>query len=63
MYLLTSLELPPHYLPWGEWSSCSRSCGGGITTRTRNCSKEGLCAELGESEQREHCNVFKCNGK
>lgn len=58
-----STELPPHFLPWSEWSNCTRNCGGGITSRTRNCSKEGQCSHLGELEQREHCNVYKCNSK
>lgn len=27
----------PYWGGWEKWSACSRSCGGGVTTQTRNC--------------------------
>ena len=34
-----------------------------MTSRNRTCSKENMCSHLGEYEQKEYCNVEKCNGK
>ncbi|XP_036410900.1 SCO-spondin [Megalops cyprinoides] len=31
--------------PWSQWSSCSRSCGAGVTSRRRNC----VCDEGGDT--------------
>lgn len=52
------------YGPWGEWSGCSHSCGGGLITRQRKCDnpepKNGgkLCLE--HSEEFQYCNTPKC---
>lgn len=27
----------PYWGGWHRWSACSRSCGGGVTTQTRDC--------------------------
>ena len=31
-------------------------------SRSRSCSKDDMCSHLGEYEQKEYCNVEKCNG-
>lgn len=52
--------------PWGPWSSCSRSCGGGLRSRTRACDQpppQGLgdyCE--GPRAQGETCQVLPCPG-
>ncbi|XP_037691794.1 SCO-spondin-like [Choloepus didactylus] len=50
--------------PWGPWSSCSRSCGGGLRSRTRACDQpppQGLgdyCE--GPQAQGEACRAVPC---
>ncbi|XP_016050982.1 PREDICTED: SCO-spondin [Miniopterus natalensis] len=50
--------------PWGPWSSCSRSCGGGLRSRTRTCDQpppQGLgdyCE--GPQAQGEACQAGPC---
>lgn len=49
---------------WSEWSECSRSCGGGVITRERECSRPlpqygGKTCE-GESQIYKMCNVQEC---
>uniref|UniRef100_H0VSR4 SCO-spondin n=1 Tax=Cavia porcellus TaxID=10141 RepID=H0VSR4_CAVPO len=55
--------------PWGPWSSCSRSCGGGLHSRTRACDQPppeglGLFCEgpqaQGETCQAQPCPVTNC---
>lgn len=43
---------------WGSWSSCSRTCNGGIRTRTRSCVGGSSC--IGSNIQEEDCNVQVC---
>ncbi|CAG9860823.1 unnamed protein product [Phyllotreta striolata] len=42
---------------WGDWSSCSVSCSGGIQQRIRHCN--GMKCNGFNVEQR-HCNMFSC---
>ncbi|CAL1275078.1 unnamed protein product [Larinioides sclopetarius] len=46
--------------PWGEWSPCSGSCGGGIQQRRRQCDGSGKCSN--EEGQQRTCNMFPCTG-
>lgn len=52
--------------PWAPWSSCSRSCGGGLRSRTRACDQpppQGLgdyCE--GPQAQGEACQALSCPG-
>ncbi|XP_052699211.1 SCO-spondin-like isoform X2 [Crassostrea angulata] len=50
--------------PWGEFSECSTSCGGGIKTRIRTCThpapRYGGLACPGKSHDTLHCNDHHC---
>ncbi|KAH0520309.1 SCO-spondin [Microtus ochrogaster] len=59
-----------NWSPWGPWSGCSRSCGGGLRSRTRACDQpppqglgdfcEGPQAQ-GEACQAHPCPVTNCS--
>jgi len=49
----------PEWNDWGAWSSCSRTCGEGLTTRRRYCLFGGPCP--GEKEEKKACNTNKCD--
>lgn len=55
---------------WGKWSSygsCSKTCGGGVKERTRQCNnpapKHGGSKCPGADQQVTHCNVYRCPGQ
>ncbi|NWR10932.1 PPN protein, partial [Paradoxornis webbianus] len=48
---------------WGEWSQCSRSCGGGVSFRQRRCYSqrtEGPPSCVGPAQSYQSCNVQNC---
>ncbi|NXN01937.1 PPN protein, partial [Sylvia borin] len=48
---------------WGEWSKCSRSCGGGVSFRQRRCYSqrtEGTPSCVGPARSYQSCNVQNC---
>ncbi|NWR50760.1 PPN protein, partial [Regulus satrapa] len=48
---------------WGEWSKCSRSCGGGVSFRQRQCYSqrtEGPSSCIGPTRSYRSCNVQNC---
>ncbi|XP_071953058.1 A disintegrin and metalloproteinase with thrombospondin motifs 3-like [Antedon mediterranea] len=52
---------------WSPWTQCSYPCGGGVTSRTRECSNPrpengGRYCE-GEMDEFKVCNKEKCKGK
>ena len=53
------------YTVWGEWNSCSKTCGGGYKARTRFVSEEpmhnGTCLE--SMTDIDSCNTELCQGK
>uniref|UniRef100_UPI0025403722 papilin n=1 Tax=Euleptes europaea TaxID=460621 RepID=UPI0025403722 len=48
---------------WGEWSDCSRSCGGGVSARQRRCYSQradGGSSCVGPSRSYRSCSVQNC---
>ncbi|NXB93201.1 PPN protein, partial [Vidua chalybeata] len=48
---------------WGEWSKCSRSCGGGVSFRQRHCYSQrtgGPSSCVGSTRSYRSCNVQNC---
>ncbi|NXB99164.1 PPN protein, partial [Orthonyx spaldingii] len=48
---------------WGEWGTCSRSCGGGVSFRQRRCYSqrtEGPSSCVGPTRSYRSCNVQNC---
>ena len=50
------------YSEWGDWESCSATCGGGTMKRTRTCTDptNGGAACVGLTEETVNCNNFVC---
>ena len=54
------------YSNWSSYSACSKSCGGGIKTRSRSCTKPKPehggknCNSLGASKSTAACNLNAC---
>lgn len=50
-----------NYGPWSAWTLCSKSCGGGVRSRVRNCTNPAPafggndCSALGEPQESEPC--------
>ncbi|XP_074627228.1 uncharacterized protein LOC141885237 isoform X4 [Acropora palmata] len=55
-----------NYSDWSDWSTCSRSCSGGIKTRKRECINPSPryggrdCKEIGSATEKVHCNPDPC---
>lgn len=68
MATMEELQIPVDgsWGPWAPWSSCSRSCGGGITSTHRFCSRptprNGGRFCRGERLRFRSCNVGECPG-
>ena len=59
-----------NYGPWSTWTLCSKSCGGGVRSRVRNCTNPapafgGMdCSALGEPQESEPCKTRQiCPGQ
>ncbi|CAL1531650.1 unnamed protein product [Lymnaea stagnalis] len=46
--------------PWGDYSSCSRTCGGGVQSRGRRCLSSNNSKCQGQSIQYQSCSVQNC---
>ncbi|XP_064613600.1 uncharacterized protein LOC135477432 [Liolophura sinensis] len=55
---------PPEWSTWSAWSTCSATCNGGVTTRTRTCTKSGKTNKDedcdGEPLESAACNTDSC---
>ena len=70
-----TISIPPKllHLPvdggwseFGDWSTCSKTCGGGTKTRTRTCTdpapNHGGADCVGEDTESQNCNTHFCPG-
>ncbi|XP_061194688.1 A disintegrin and metalloproteinase with thrombospondin motifs adt-2-like [Saccostrea echinata] len=48
---------------WGQWSSCSKQCGGGKRSRSRQCSSTGNLPCSGDTKEEQDCNKHTCPPK
>ena len=61
MVSFTVKPIDGNYGPWSVWTRCSKSCGGGVRSRVRNCTHPapafgGMdCSALGEPQESEPC--------
>ena len=61
----TNCSIDGYWLPWGSWSDCSQSCGGGLKSRTRQCHQPENGGEpcVGSSYETASCNTQACEGE
>lgn len=68
MLLLIVSSVDGGYSSWGQWSSCSVTCGGGTRSRSRTCTNPPPqfggkdCSGLGSSSESEACERQCCSG-
>ena len=65
LYLTKKKIVSLCFSSWGTWSGCTKSCGGGIQTRSRSCSIDSSNyndANRPLTEQ-QSCNNLNCPGK
>ncbi|XP_077969187.1 uncharacterized protein LOC120345048 isoform X12 [Styela clava] len=46
--------------PWGNWSKCSVTCGGGTKERSKYCTTPGVLESRCVRTRRRPCNIKKC---
>ena len=57
------------YSDWGPYGKCSKTCGGGVKTRSRTCTNPPPsnggedCSALGLDTSTRECNIDDCAGK
>ena len=55
-----------NYTEWSDWSDCSVTCGGGVQTRSRNCTnppprgRGKNCDSLGPTKGTQKCSEWPC---
>lgn len=68
MLLLIVSSVDGGYSSWGQWSSCSVTCGGGTRSRSRTCTNPPPqfggkdCSGLGSSSESDACERQCCSG-
>ena len=52
-----------HYYPWGQWGTCSKTCGTGSRSRSRSCNSTVplACAHEGPTVETEECYERYCS--
>ena len=67
MYFLSSLIVNGGWSEWGAYRACSKSCGGGTQSRSRQCNNpspaHGGHNCSGASSDLRSCNELECPGK
>ena len=51
---------------WQSWSSCDKSCGGGVKSRMRSVIQPAVCGGReceGSDTEIGHCGTYPCPGK
>ena len=62
--LVTCYHFASGLQPWGQWSSCSASCGNGVHWRQRTCSNGTLTSCIGNERSVEQCSqIVPCVGQ
>ena len=57
------------YGEWAQWTACSKTCGGGVVKRMRNCTSPPPqyggkdCSSIGPELLTQECNPQKCPGE
>ena len=50
--------------PWGNWGGCSKTCGGGSQSRSRQCTRScpqyPVCANPSSAVQQRVCGTGSC---
>ena len=67
MFLIELLLVAGNWSTWGDWSTCSKTCGNGRRVRSRLCNNpapsHGGAFCIGDANNTEACLVLKCPSK